>query len=144
MVHFLQHLIYTCTSQGTLALLGVPFLWSFSLIRYNLKLKSLGLGRWPVDLTLHMCQFWYTWKLETESSVTVTFTLFLNAQLTFTSSPIKYPYCVLHCLLLSHTILCRFDDVVEIYYNVGAVFTEKEAHHCLLISMSHWKNQFLN
>ena len=41
----------------------------------------------------------YTLELEKKSSVTVTFTLFLNAQLTF--SPVKYLYGVLHRLLLS-------------------------------------------
>ena len=41
----------------------------------------------------------YTLELEKKSSVAVTFTLFVNAQLTF--SPVKYPYCVLRRLLLS-------------------------------------------
>ena len=47
----------------------------------------------------------------------------------------KYPYCVLHCLLLSLSIPCRLDDVEEIYYNVGTVYTEKADRHCLLISL---------
>ena len=41
----------------------------------------------------------YTLELEKKSSVAVTFTLFVNAQLTF--SPVKYPYCALFRLLLS-------------------------------------------
>ena len=48
--------------------------------------------------------------------LTVTFALFLNAQLTF--SPVKYPYCVPHRLLLSIGIPCWLYDVEEIYINV--------------------------
>ena len=54
----------------------------------------------------------YTLELEKNRSVTVTFTLFSNAQLTF--STFKYPYCVLHRLLLS----IGYPNVEEIYINV--------------------------
>ena len=63
----------------------------------------------------------YTLELETKSSVAVTstFTLFLNAQLTF--SPVSYPYCVLRCLLLS----IQYPNVEEIYINVLVLFILK-------------------
>ena len=62
----------------------------------------------------------YTLELEQKSSVTVTFTLFLNAQLTF--SPVKHPYCVLHHLLLS----IQYPNVEEIYIIVLVLFTLKK------------------
>ena len=50
----------------------------------------------------------YTLELKTKTSVAVTFTLFVNAQQTF--SPVKYPYCVLQRLLLS----IQYPNVEEI------------------------------
>ena len=64
-------------------------------------------------------------ELEKKSSVAVTFTLFVNAQLTF--SPVKYPYCVLCRLLLS----IQYPNIEEC---VGTVYTKKAAHR-LLISL---------
>lgn len=58
----------------------------------------------------------YTLELEKKSSVAVTFTLFVNAQLTF--SPVKYPYCALCRLLLS----IQYPNIEEC---VGVVYTEK-------------------
>ena len=62
----------------------------------------------------------YTLELEKKSSVAVTFTLFVNAQLTF--SPVKYPYCVLRRLLLS----IQYPNVEEIYINVLVPFILKK------------------
>ena len=62
----------------------------------------------------------YTLELKKKSSVTVTFTLFLNAQLTF--SPVKYLYCVLHRLLLS----IQYPNVEEININVLVLFILKK------------------
>ena len=62
----------------------------------------------------------YTLELEKKSSVTVTFTLFVNAQLTF--SPVKYPHCVLRRLLLS----IQYPNVEEIYVNVLVLFILKK------------------
>ena len=62
----------------------------------------------------------YTLELEKKSSVAVTFTLFVNAQLTF--SPVKYPYCVLRRLLLS----IQYPNVEEIYINVLVLFILKK------------------
>ena len=59
-------------------------------------------------------------ELEKKSSVAVTFTLFVNAQLTF--SPLKYPYCVLRRLLLS----IQYPNVEEIYINVLVLFILKK------------------
>ena len=79
----------------------------------------------------------YTLELEKKSSVTVTFTLFINAQLTF--SPVKYPYCVLRCLLLS----IQYPNIEEIYVNVSVlstVYTEK----ALTNSLTNQLNVLLN
>ena len=62
----------------------------------------------------------YTLELKKKSSVTVTFTLFLNAQLTF--SPVKYLYCALHRLLLS----IQYPNVEEININVLVLFILKK------------------
>ena len=62
----------------------------------------------------------YTLELEKKSSVAVTFTLFVNAQLTF--SPVKYPYCALRRLLLS----IQYPNVEEIYINVLVLFILKK------------------
>ena len=62
----------------------------------------------------------YTLELEKKSSVTVTFTLFLNSQLAF--SPVKYLYCLLHRLLLS----IQYPNVEEIYINVLVLFILKK------------------
>ena len=92
----------TCiyTSLGLLASLGVPFLWSVRL--NNSYVRSI--------------QWINTLELEKKSSVTVTFTLFVNAQLTFL--PVKYPYCVL-CRLLSSI---QYPNIEEIYINVSVPF----------------------
>ena len=88
------------TSLGHLASLGVPFLWSTCL--NNSYVRSI--------------QWIYTLELEEKSSVTVTFALFGNAQLTF--SPVKYPYCVLRPLLSS----IQYPNIEEIYVNVLVLF----------------------
>ena len=88
-----------------------------------MKIPCCPVSTYMVSILIYMLE------LEKKSSVTVTFTLFLNAQLTF--PPVKYPYCVLHCLLLSFSIPCSLDDVEEICYNVGTVYTERAVHHCL-------------
>ena len=62
----------------------------------------------------------YTLELEKNSSVAVTFTLFVNAQLTF--SPVKYPYCALRRLLLS----IQYPNVEEMYINVSVPFILKK------------------
>ena len=62
----------------------------------------------------------YMLELEKKSSVAVASTLFVNAQLTF--SPVKYPYCVLHRLLLS----IQYPNVEEIYINVLVTFILKK------------------
>ena len=62
----------------------------------------------------------YTLELEKKSSVAVTFTLFVNAQLTF--SPVKYPYCALCRLLLS----IQYPNVEEMYINVSVPFILKK------------------
>ena len=94
---FISTLHYSVTSLGLLASLGVPFLWSVRL--NNSYVRSI--------------QWINTLELEKKSSVTVTFTLFVNAQLTF--SPVKYPYCVL-CRLLSSI---QYPNIEEIYINVS-------------------------
>ena len=73
------------------------------------------------SVSTHVSFSIYTLELETKSSVAVTstFTLFLNAQLTF--SPVSYPYCVLRCLLLS----IQYPNVEEIYINVLVLFILK-------------------
>ena len=55
----------------------------------------------------------YTLELEKKSSVAVTFTLFVNARLTF--SPVKYPYCALRRLVLT----IQYPDVKKIYINMS-------------------------
>ena len=97
---FISTLHYSVTSLGLLALLGVPFLWSVRL--NNSYVRSI--------------QWINTLELEKKSSVTVTFTLFVNAQLTFL--PVKYPYCVL-CRLLSSI---QYPNIEEIYINVSVPF----------------------
>ena len=67
-------------------------------------------------VSTHVSLLVYTLELEKKSFVTVTFTLILNAQLTF--SPVKYPYCVFHRLLLS----MQYPNVDEIYINVLVLF----------------------
>ena len=62
----------------------------------------------------------YIMELEKKSSVAVTFTLFLNAQLTF--SPVKYLYCALRRLLLS----IQYPNVEKIYINVLVPFIPKK------------------
>mgnify|MGYP001804767034 CR=1 FL=1 len=64
----------------------------------------------------------YTLELEKKSSVAVTFTLFVNALLTF--SPVKYPYCALRRLLLS----IQDPNVEEIYINVSVPLFLKKLH----------------
>ena len=92
--------LYRLTSLGLLSSLGVPFLWSVCL--NNSYVRSI--------------QWIYTLELEKKSSVTVTFALFVNAQLTF--SPVKYPYCVLRRLLSS----IQYPNIEEIYINVLVPF----------------------
>ena len=65
-------------------------------------------------------QWIYTLELKKKSSVAVTFTLFVNAQLTF--SPVKYPYRALRRLLLS----IRNPNFEEIYINVLVPFILKK------------------
>ena len=67
----------------------------------------------------HVSIWIYTLELEQKSYVAVTFTLFVNARLTF--SPIKYPYCALRRLLLS----IQYPNVEEIYINVSVPFILK-------------------
>ena len=62
----------------------------------------------------------YTLELEKNSSVTVTFALFVNAQLTF--SPVKYPYCVLCRPLLS----IQYPNFEQSYVNVLVLFILKK------------------
>ena len=76
-------------------------------------------------VSTHVSILIYTLVLEKKSSVAVTFTLLVNAQLTF--SPVKYPYCALCRLLLS----IQYPNIEEC---VGTVYTKKAAHH-LLISL---------
>ena len=71
-------------------------------------------------ISTHVSISIYTLELEKKSSVAVTFTLFVNAQLTF--SPLKYPYCVLRSLLLS----IQDPNVEEIYINVLVLFILKK------------------
>ena len=84
----------------------------------------------------------YTLELETKSSVAVTstFTLFLNAQLTF--SPVSYPYCVLRCLLLS----IQYPNVEEIYINVLVLFILKKLPTAFwsVLSLNNFLNILLN
>ena len=104
---------------------------SVRLLKRNLKLKSLGLGRWPVFWPLHtLCQFWYTrWSWKRTCSVAVTFTLFVNARLTF--SPVKYPYCALRCLLLSIS-QCRRD----LYVSVPFILKNLPIAFCSVLSLT--------
>ena len=62
----------------------------------------------------------YTLELEKKSSVAVTFTLFVNARLTF--SPLKYPYSALRRPLL----YSRYPNVEKIYINVSVPFILKK------------------
>ena len=71
-------------------------------------------------LSTHQSMLIYTLELEKKSFVAVTFTLFVNAQLTF--SPVKYPYCALRRLLLS----IQYPNFEEIYINVSVPFTLKK------------------
>ena len=60
------------------------------------------------DLLPFSIDIW-SWK----KALTLTYTLFLNAQQTF--PPVKYPYCLTHCLLSSIRHPRRLYDVEEIY-----------------------------
>ena len=84
----------------------------------------------------------YTLELEKKSSVAVTstFMLFLNAQLTF--SPVRYPYCVLRCLLLS----IQYPNVEEIYINVLVLFILKKLPIAFwsVLSLNNFLNILLN
>ena len=62
----------------------------------------------------------YTLELEKNSSVAITFTLFVNARLTF--SPVKYLYCAPCRLLLS----IQYPNVEDIYTNVLVPFILKK------------------
>ena len=88
----------------------------------------------PVSISI------YTLELENESSVTVTFTLFLNTELPF--SPVKYPDCVLHRLLLS----IRYPNVEEIYINVLVPFMLKKLPIAFwsVLSLNNFQNILLN
>ena len=73
------------------------------------------------SVSTHVSILIFTLELEKKSSVAVTFTLFVNAQLTF--SPVKYPYrALLRRLLLS----IQYPNVEEIYINVSAPFILKK------------------
>ena len=72
-------------------------------------------------ISTHVSISIYTLELEKNSFVAVTFTLFVNAQLTF--SPVKYPYYVLRRLLLS----IQYLNYEEIYLYVLVMFTLKKA-----------------
>ena len=73
-----------------------------------------------IPVSTHVSILINTLELEKNSSVAVTFMLFLNAQLTFSS--VKYPYCVLRCLRLS----IQYPNVDEIYINVLVLFILKK------------------
>ena len=129
-------------SARVMCSLGVPFLWSVCLINvvWHEKVRFGKMTCFPVST--HVSVSIYPLELEKKSSVTVTFTLFLNAQLTF--SPVKYPYCVLHRLLLS----IRYPmQVVWCWRNLYKCDGNGHDAHCLLISLVSWKkwlNEYFN
>ena len=71
-------------------------------------------------VSTHVSISMYTLELEKKGSVAVTFTRFVNAQLTF--SPVKYRYCVLCRLIL----FIQYPNVEEIYVNVLVLFILKK------------------
>ena len=76
----------------------------------------------------------YTLELEKKSSVAVTFTLFVNAQLTF--SPVKYPYYVLRCLLLS----IQYPNVEDIYVLVPFILKKLSIDFWSVLSLNIFPN----
>ena len=82
----------------------------------------------------------YTLELEKKSSVAVTFTLFVNARLTF--SPLKYPYSALRRPLL----YSRYPNVEKIYINVSVPFILKKRPIaiCSVSSLTNYLDILLN
>ena len=71
-------------------------------------------------VSTHVSVLIYTLELENKSFEAVTFTLLVNAQLTF--SLVKYTYCVFRRLLLT----IQYPNAEDIYINVLVLFILKK------------------